>query len=391
MTDFYNGDLTEGERPVLSERANPWGGQATDDSGMFRITDPVTGASLFTSNMDPNVVGVNAAGATAAVGTDVLFGPPVNRFFASKLINGNFQQGPPRPNDPIAADNPLPGWRYVVSSGDAFILRWARVGNGNGQVTGEMRSGAAGDLTYLEQLAPAQPSTGPEWQYEVVPYINGTLNLIDGYCHVQFIDGTLANTGSAASSIGQTVVTHIYPGSTGQAPGDAERLRVRAGFQRSGSAAATDISSGAVLSEVAIRETTDVSRTWTPTLTAATPGDLNVAYTTRQGRYRTVGRQCIWSVVIVTSTWTHSTAAGGLLVSGLPFTALTYSSHRWLGTALVRYTKANFTQIVSTVDTGEAFIRFPTTGSGQAPTNLLVTDCPTGTQVTLYASGVYEF
>lgn len=69
--------------------------------------------------------------------------------------------------------------------------------------------------------------------------------------------------------------------------------------------------------------------TWTPTLTFETPGDVSVSYTTRLGTYTKVGRLVTVSVAIVTSAFTHTTAANQLQISGLPFTA---ASNGWYGT-----------------------------------------------------------
>lgn len=62
--------------------------------------------------------------------------------------------------------------------------------------------------------------------------------------------------------------------------------------------------------------------TWTPTLTCVTPGDLNVGYSTRTGRYTKIGRMVMLSVEIQASTYTFTTATGALSVSGAPFTAV---------------------------------------------------------------------
>ncbi len=65
----------------------------------------------------------------------------------------------------------------------------------------------------------------------------------------------------------------------------------------------------------------DVTGTWTPTLTFATPGNLSVAYSTQTGSYERIGRLVTVRFHIVTSTFTHTTASGLCQVTGLPFTA----------------------------------------------------------------------
>lgn len=61
--------------------------------------------------------------------------------------------------------------------------------------------------------------------------------------------------------------------------------------------------------------------TFTPTLTAATPGDINVVYSTRTGVYTKIGNLVNWEIVIVTSTFTWTTASGAINITGLPFAA----------------------------------------------------------------------
>lgn len=71
--------------------------------------------------------------------------------------------------------------------------------------------------------------------------------------------------------------------------------------------------------------------TWTPTLTFATPGNLNVVYSTRTGQYTKIGDTVCISWAISTSTFTHTTAAGAVQISGFPFTAKTVTGHFWGG------------------------------------------------------------
>lgn len=62
--------------------------------------------------------------------------------------------------------------------------------------------------------------------------------------------------------------------------------------------------------------------TWTPVVTFATPGNVNVAYATRVGTYTKVGNLVTVGFIISTSTFTHTTASGFWLITGLPFTSL---------------------------------------------------------------------
>lgn len=118
--------------------------------------------------------------------------------------------------------------------------------------------------------------------------------------------------------------------------------------------------------------------TWTPVLTFNTPGDLSVAYTTQSGDYVRTGRHWTLAFNIVTSSFTHTTASGNLLVTGQPVAATTNlgGSVRWQGV-----TKANYTQITPRI--GSSSISFHASGSAQALAFLGSGDLPTGGSVTL--------
>lgn len=65
--------------------------------------------------------------------------------------------------------------------------------------------------------------------------------------------------------------------------------------------------------------------TWTPTITAATPGDLAVVYSTRVGSYNKLGRLVKVWLNIITTTFTWTTATGALQITGLPFKCATFN------------------------------------------------------------------
>ena len=128
---------------------------------------------------------------------------------------------------------------------------------------------------------------------------------------------------------------------------------------------------------------------WTPTLTFATPGDLSVVYSGRSGQWSKVGRMIHWSLFILTSTFTHTTASGNLRVTGLPFTASAVHNHAGGAGSLAGYTKANYTQITPYVPLSQAYIEFFGNGSAQAIAILAVADMPTGGTVGIRMSGYY--
>lgn len=61
--------------------------------------------------------------------------------------------------------------------------------------------------------------------------------------------------------------------------------------------------------------------TFTPVFSFVTPGNLNVVYSSQTAAYTKVGRAVTVSIQAVTTTFTHTTASGQFLISGLPFTA----------------------------------------------------------------------
>ena len=131
--------------------------------------------------------------------------------------------------------------------------------------------------------------------------------------------------------------------------------------------------------------------TWTPVLTFETPGDLSVVYTAQLGRYVKVGKIVHWHVIISTSTFTHTTASGALVVSGLPFTAATAAGFYWFGgNCILKYTKAGYTQVSPYIGSAGVIAKFFATGTGAALAEIAVADIPTTSNPTLYASGSYE-
>ena len=132
-------------------------------------------------------------------------------------------------------------------------------------------------------------------------------------------------------------------------------------------------------------------REWTPTLTFATPGDLSVVYSTRIGRFGRGGGWCIAHFSIITSTFTHTTASGDCLVTGVPFTAKSDTGVEHNSACVWRgITKANFTSVVARIAEGDAQFKFVISGSGQAATTVQTGDMPTGGTVVLRSTIIYR-
>lgn len=135
--------------------------------------------------------------------------------------------------------------------------------------------------------------------------------------------------------------------------------------------------------------------TWTPAITFATPGDLAVATSVATGFYTQVGYPgagfVIASFNITTSSFTHTTASGNLLVSGLPVAhAVASGILSWGAGRLNGVTKANYTNFSAFIGSGATNVGFVASGSAQ--TNSLVTaaDTPTGGTVNLSFQVTYR-
>lgn len=124
---------------------------------------------------------------------------------------------------------------------------------------------------------------------------------------------------------------------------------------------------------------------FTPVLTAATPGDLSVAYSTQLGRYGIVGPIAFVRISIITSSFTHSTASGNLNITGLPISSTTAPVNRgtlqWSG-----ITKANYTDACLGLGSSSSTLLVNMSGSGQATATVAITDLPSGGSVTLTGS-----
>ena len=132
--------------------------------------------------------------------------------------------------------------------------------------------------------------------------------------------------------------------------------------------------------------------TWTPVITFATPGDLNVVYSNQQGRYIKVGKQVTVSCIVNTTTFTYTTASGELRVTGLPFASVTAANFQW--TAATEFggitLGGGHTLIHANLQDNVSYIRFVASGSGLARAVLNTGSAPSGTQQTYVFNLTYE-
>src|SRR3990167_909240 len=130
--------------------------------------------------------------------------------------------------------------------------------------------------------------------------------------------------------------------------------------------------------------------TWTPVLTAASPGNLAVTYTRNVGRYTKVGRTVTLQFEIVTSAFTHTTASNFVKITGIPYTCnVDISAGAGLG-SWSGITKATYTSIGAYIGSGNAYMHFRANGSAVATADLQITDLPTGGSVVLRGSITYD-
>ena len=131
---------------------------------------------------------------------------------------------------------------------------------------------------------------------------------------------------------------------------------------------------------------------WTPVLTFATPGNLSVVYSTQIGRYVRIGNICFATFRIDTSTFTHTTASGGVRVTGLPFTVSDISGFNqefglggWQG-----ITKATYTDMAILSVPNATYAQIRASGSAVGASAVAATDMPTTGNVSLYGIAIFS-
>lgn len=126
---------------------------------------------------------------------------------------------------------------------------------------------------------------------------------------------------------------------------------------------------------------------FTPTITFTTPGDLTIVYSNQSGSYTKIGRVVQWSAVIMTSTFTHTTASGGLQVAGLPFTSISNppaTLSQWVGITSAVATP----QIVAALNGTVVNFSVMNVSAGTIA-SLTTANAPTGVQKTISIGGTF--
>lgn len=132
--------------------------------------------------------------------------------------------------------------------------------------------------------------------------------------------------------------------------------------------------------------------TWTPVLTFGTPGDLAVTYAAeRNGHYVKLGKAIDVSYAVTTSSFTHTTASGNLLITGLPFTSTNASNYVAVGPVSWQgITKAGYTDIDGTLFGSSTQILFTGSASAGSISAVSSSDVPTGGTVILRGNMRYR-
>lgn len=130
--------------------------------------------------------------------------------------------------------------------------------------------------------------------------------------------------------------------------------------------------------------------TWTPVLTFATAGNLSVTYSAQVGQYTKIGHLVMAWVSLATSAFTHTTASGNCLVTGLPFTSENSINWRSGAGSWQGITKANYTDICPVAQVNTTQARLDASGSGQSLVQVTATDMPTGGTVILGGCCMYQ-
>lgn len=125
---------------------------------------------------------------------------------------------------------------------------------------------------------------------------------------------------------------------------------------------------------------------WNPTVTFITPGDLVVAYTTRSGTYERIGDRLFIDFAIQTSTFTFTTSALELLLTGVPFTFVNDGIQRYGGLSFQGITKAGYTQFSPYANANGSTISFKASGQAQGLGQVNAADTPSAGTLLLRGS-----
>lgn len=235
----------------------------------------------------------------------------------------------------------------------------------------------------ITQTAPASTAVGPLHSQVVIP------NTVGNRSGISF---STAAGGALAGIAVEVVTAGIYPNSVGKldfwVQNAATTNRV-ASFAADGNlsllAGVQFGGSGAFLN-------TYQEGTWTPSVSFETPGDLSVSYTSaRLGAYTRVGRKVTVTCTFVTSSFTHTTASGHLLITGLPFPCRTLTNLVFVGSADhdINPGAGNISVVTQTTQ-GQSYLKLKYVNSSGVSGNISTVHAVTGANINLRATITYE-
>jgi hypothetical protein len=131
---------------------------------------------------------------------------------------------------------------------------------------------------------------------------------------------------------------------------------------------------------------TNAFSSWTPSITFDTPGNLAVTYSSRYGVYKRIDNMVYISFVIITSSFSKTTSAGSLRITGLPFTSGINAEG---AVELQGVTKTGYTNYTLNITASEPTVIIKASGSGQLISSVNAGDMPTGGNVVLRGSITY--
>lgn len=135
-----------------------------------------------------------------------------------------------------------------------------------------------------------------------------------------------------------------------------------------------------------------VEGSWTPELSFLVPGNLSVTYARQQGHYIRIGSIAFCFFVVETTSFTHTTASGNFLVTGLPFEALSGSNFSFSGGNLdwAGITKAGYTDITTQIFSNSRQFGLLASASASPISPVSSANVPSGADVRLEGFITYQ-
>jgi len=129
--------------------------------------------------------------------------------------------------------------------------------------------------------------------------------------------------------------------------------------------------------------------TFTPVFSFAAAGDWAGTYNIQLAFGTKVGNCVTYQIDVSFSAFTHTSASGNAQITGSPFTAAASPSVQRGGLRWNGITKTNYTEMTCGFSAGTATMIFTGSGSGQAASNIVAADMPTGGTPRLSCYGHY--